>query len=136
MKILRKIIAVIVAMLAAGMVVGMVQQLGHRFYPLPARANSEDPDDIAKYVENAPFMAIFFVIISYASGALTGGFISTLIANDRKKVYAVIIGIIFMCFSIYMMRVIPSPIWFWICGILVWSLVLVGWKAAVLIKKN
>lgn len=105
-------------------------------YPLPAGANPDDPDDIAKYVENVPFMAIFFVIISYAAGALTGGFVSTVIANDRKKIYAIIIGIIFPIISIYMMVTIPTPVWFWICGILVWLLVLAGWKLAVSLRKN
>lgn len=136
MSILRKILAVLVAMIATGIVVGLVQHIGHKMYPLPAGTNPQNPDDIAKYVENAPFMAIFFVIISYAAGALTGGFVSTLIAPDRKKIYAIIIGIIFLITSIYMMVTIPSPIWFWICGILIWLLVLVGWKMAVSLKKN
>lgn len=136
MSILRKILAVLVAMIATGIVVGLVQQIGHKMYPLPAGANPENPEDIAKYVENAPFIAIFFVIISYAAGALTGGFVSTIIAPDRKKIYAIIIGIIFLLTSIYMMVTIPSPIWFWICGILVWLLVLVGWKLAFSLKKN
>lgn len=136
MSILRKILAVLVAMIATGIVVGLVQQIGNKMYPLPAGTNPQNPDDIAKYVENAPFMAIFFVIISYAAGALTGGFVSTLIAPDRKKIYAIIIGIIFLITSIYMMVTIPSPIWFWICGILIWLLVLVGWKMAVSLKKN
>ena len=136
MSILRKILAVLVAMIATGIVVGLVQQIGHKMYPLPAGTNPQNPDDIAKYVENAPFMAIFFVIISYAAGALTGGFVSTLIAPDRKKIYAIIIGIIFLITSIYMMVTIPSPIWFWICGILIWLLVLVGWKLAVSLKNN
>ena len=136
MEILRKILAVAVGMIAAGFAVGAVQALGHSLYPLPAGANPENPEDISKYVESAPFMAVFFVIISYAAGALTGGFLSTLIANDRKKIYAVIIGIFFLITSIYMMITIPSPIWFWICGILVWLLVLVGWKLAVFLKKK
>lgn len=76
----------------------------------------------------------FFVIISYAAGAFTGGFVSTKIANDGKKIYALIIGVLFLFTSIYMMVTIPSPIWFWILGIAVWSLVLVGWKLA--LKKN
>ena len=120
MSLLRKILAVVIAMVAAGIVIGIVQQTGHKLYPLPEGTNPENPDDIAKYVENAPFMTVFFVIISYAAGALVGGFISTLIANDRKKIYAVIIGIIFLITSVYMMSIIPSPLWFWICGILVW----------------
>lgn len=136
MSILRKIFAVVIAMIVTGIVVGAVQKLGQNIYPLPVGADPENPEDIKNYIENAPFMALFFVIISYAAGALTGGFLSTFIAKDGKKIYAIIIGIIFLITSIYMMIIIPSPIWFWICGILVWLLVLVGWKIAVSLKRN
>lgn len=131
---IRKIAAVVVGILLTSLVVGLVQQLGHYLYPLPAGTDPNDSEAIKKYVENAPFLAVFFVIISYAAGAFTGGFVSTKIANDGKKIYALIIGVLFLFTSIYMMVTIPSPIWFWILGIAVWSLVLVGWKLA--LKKN
>lgn len=127
---LRKILALVVGVLLTSIAVGAVQSLGHYLYPLPPGTDPNNPEHIKHYVETAPFMAIFFVIISYAVGALVGGFSSTLIANDGKKVYALIIGFVFLCVSIYMMIIIPSPIWFWILGILVWGLVLAGYKLA------
>ena len=126
----RKIAAVIAGIVATSIAVGLVQQLGHYLYPLPTGTDPNDPEAIKIYVETAPFFAVFFVIISYAAGALAGGFVSTKIANDGKKIYAIIIGILFLMISVYMMITIPSPIWFWVLGIAVWSLVLVGWKLA------
>lgn len=126
----RKIAAVIAGIVATSIAVGLVQQLGHYLYPLPAGTDPNDPEAIKKHVETAPFFAVFLVIISYAAGALAGGFVSTKIANDGKKIYAIIIGILFLMISVYMMITIPSPIWFWVLGIAVWSLVLVGWKLA------
>ena len=136
MTILRKILAVGIALIVTSTVVGMMQQLGHYLYPLPEGLDPKNPEHLKKYQETAPLMAVFFVIISYAAGALAGGFVSTLIANDHKKIYAIIVGIFFLSTSIYMMTIIPSPIWFWVCGILVWLLVFVGWKLAVSLKKN
>lgn len=133
---LRKILAVVVGMLAASIAIGLVQKLDHTIYPLPAGSDPNNTEAIKKYVETAPFMAVFFVIISYAAGALTAGFISTIIAKDGKKIYAIILGCLFLATTLYMMYTIPSPVWFWICGILVWLLVLVGWKLAVAGKKN
>ncbi len=131
---IRKIAAVVVGILLTSLVVGLVQQLGHYLYPLPAGTDPNDPEAIKKYVENAPFLAVFFVIISYAAGAFTASFVATKIANDGKKIYALFIGVLFLLTSIYMMVTIPSPIWFWILGIAVWSLVLAGWKLA--LNKN
>ena len=127
---LRKILAVAAGIIATSIAVGLVQQLGHYLYPLPAGADPNNPEVIKEYVEKDPFMAVFFVILSYAAGALTGGFVATKIANDGKKIYAIIIGVLFLFVSIYMMITIPSPIWFWILGIAVWGLVLVGYRLA------
>ena len=82
---IRKILAVVIALLVGSFVIGAVQALGHSIYPLPAGADPEKPEDIAKYVQNAPFMAIFFVIIAYGAAALVSGFLATLIANVGKK---------------------------------------------------
>lgn len=131
MIMLKKILAILVGFIATSVFVGLVQQIGHYFYPLPKGTDSNDIEAIKNYVKTAPFMAIFFVIISYAIGALVGGFISTKIANDGKKIYAILIGIVFLIISIYMMITIPSPVWFWILGISVWGLVMVGYRLAV-----
>ena len=70
------------------------------------------------------------VIIGYALGALVSGFIATKISKDGKPTAALICGIIFLVFTIYNMTVLPTPIWFWVLGILVWTLVLAGYRLA------
>ena len=67
MSILRKIFAVVIAMIVTGIVVGAVQKLGQNIYPLPVGADPENPEDIKNYIENAPFITLFFVIISLSS---------------------------------------------------------------------
>lgn len=130
----RKILAVIAGLVAAALMVGLVQKLGHLIYPLPAGTDPNDPETFKNYVENAPFLAVFFVIIAYAAGALTGGFVATKIARDSSRAPAFIVGSIMLLFSIYMMLIIPSPIWFWILGVASWGLVLVGYRLA--LKKS
>lgn len=130
----RKILAVIAGLVAAALMVGLVQKLGHLIYPLPAGADANDPETFKNYVENAPFLAVFFVIIAYAAGALAGGFVATKIARDSSRAPAFIVGSIMLLFSIYIMSIIPSPIWFWILGVAAWGLVLVGYRLA--LKKS
>lgn len=127
---IRKIVAVMAGCIATSIAVGLIQQLGHYLYPLPSGTDPNDVDAIKRYIENAPFMALFFVIISYAVGALAGGFTSTIIANDGKKIYATVVGTVFLIISVYMMAVIPSPVWFWILGMTAWVLVLAGYLLA------
>lgn len=133
---LRKILAVIAGIISGGISVGIVQTIGHYFYPMPKGMKSDDMVAMKHYVETAPFMALFFVIISYAVAALVSGFVSTKIANDGKKIYALVCGIVFLIQSIYMMSVLPTPTWFWILGILSWGLVFAGYRLALNKKYN
>jgi len=85
---LRKILAVIAGLISGGISIGIIQTMGHFLYPIPEGMKSDNMEAMKNYVETAPFMALFFVIISYAVGALVSGFVSTKIANDDKKTYA------------------------------------------------
>ena len=123
---LRQIFAVIAGIVATSIIVGIVQYIGHMLYALPAGSNSNDPEVIRKYVETAPFMALFFVIISYAAGAVCGGFVASKIGRDSSRAPVFILGAVFVLISVYMMVAIPSPFWFWVLGMGAWGLVFVG----------
>lgn len=136
---LRKILAVIGGIVSGSLTVAAVEMLGHYLYPLPKGMKTDDmkTDDMEamkEYIPNAPFMALFFVIIAYALAALVVGFVSTKIANDGKNKYAIIGGIIFLIITIVNLVMLPTPIWFWVLGIAVWGLVFVGYKLA--LNKN
>ncbi len=127
----RRILAVIGGIIAGSLTVAAVEMLGHYLYPLPAGMKSDDMEAMKEYISNAPFMALFFVIIAYALAALMVGFVSTKIANDGKNKYAIIGGVIFLIITIVNLAMLPTPIWFWVLGIVVWGLVLVGYQLAV-----
>lgn len=131
---LRKILAVIGGIVAGSLTVAAVEMLGHYLYPLPKGMKTDDMEAMKEYIPNAPFMALFFVIIAYALAALVVGFVSTKIANDGKNKYAIIGGIIFLIITIVNLVMLPTPIWFWVLGIAVWGLVFVGYQLA--LNKN
>ncbi len=133
---MRKVLAVLAGILTGMIAISLVQMLGHYLYPEPEGLDTNDLNQLAEYVKTAPFMALFFVVLSYAFGALSSGFVSTKIANDGKQIYAIICGIVFLILSIFMMSSLPTPIWFWILGILSWLLIFVGWKLAVMGKSH
>jgi MFS family permease len=130
MIIFRKILAVLGGVFFGVIAITLMEKLGQNLYPRPMGMKDNDMEALKQYVATAPFMALFFVILGYAAGAFVAGFIATKIAGDNKKTYAVICGVIFLLQGIYMMAVLPTPIWFWVLGITVWGLVLVGHKLA------
>ncbi|MDO5616901.1 MAG: hypothetical protein Q4G16_11965 [Cruoricaptor ignavus] len=128
---IRKILAVPAGIIVGSIFILLVQNLGHSLYPQPIGMDANDMNQLAEYVKNAPFMALFFVILSYAAGAISSGFISTKIAGNDRKIYAEICGVIFLIQSIFMMSSLPTPLWFWFLGIASWFLVFIGWKLAI-----
>jgi len=135
MSILRQILAVVVGLIVGSIGITIVENIGHQLYPPPAGTDSNNREALKEYVGKAPFMALFFIIIAYALAAFVSGFTATKISNSGKHTAAVICGSIFLLITIYMMVSLPTPIWFWILGILVWTLVLAGSQFALKTKK-
>lgn len=127
---LRIILGVIAGIIAGSVCVWGVETLNHILHPYPGGMKANDMEAFKSYIENLPFLGKFMVIVGYALGALVSGFISTKIAKNGKPTAAIICGLIFLSFTIYNMVVLPTPIWFWVLGILVWGLVLAGYKLA------
>ncbi|CAD7797235.1 hypothetical protein CHRY9390_00133 [Chryseobacterium aquaeductus] len=131
---LRIILGVLVGIAVGSVCVWAIETVNHLLYPFPAGMKANDMNAFKSYIDNLPFFGKFMVIIGYAFGALASGFISTKISKNGKPTAAIICGLIFLSFTIYNMTVLPTPIWFWILGILVWTLVLAGYKLA--LNKN
>ncbi|WP_411812512.1 hypothetical protein ACLB9Y_05230 [Chryseobacterium scophthalmum] len=127
---LKKILAVVAGIIVGSICVWAVETLNHMLYPYPEGMKLGDMEGFKNYIETLPFLGKFMVIIGYALGALVSGFIATKISKDGKPTAALICGIIFLVFTIYNMTVLPTPIWFWVLGILVWTLVLAGYRLA------
>ena len=127
---LKKILAVFAGVIVASICIWAVETLNHIMYPYPEGMKPNDMEGFKSYVETLPFLGRFMVIVGYAVGALVSGFIATKVSKDGKPTAALICGIIFLVFTIYNMTVLPTPIWFWVLGILVWTLVLAGYKLA------
>jgi len=131
---LRRILAVIAGIMVGSVGIWLMERLGHSLYPFPADLKPDNIEGFKAYVGNLPFMGKFIVIIGYALGALLSGFVATKVANNGKPVAAIVCGAIFLFFTVYNMMVLPTPVWFWILGIAVWGLVLVGYRLA--LNKN
>lgn len=132
---LRIILAVVAGIITGSVCIWGVETINHLLHPYPEGMKANDMNAFKSYVENLPFLGKFIVILGYALGALVSGFVATKVSKNGKYTAAIVCGIIFLCFTIYNMSVLPTPIWFWVLGVLVWALVLVGCRMA-LSKRN
>lgn len=115
----RSIVAVVLGIILGGIVVGLVEYVGHMIYPMPAGIDTSNPESLKTYAANAPTGAKLFVILAWALGSLTGGWLAAFVARQSHTQLALIVGGVLMIFGIMNMLTIPSPLWFWIAGILV-----------------
>ena len=120
-SIIKNILAIIVG-ITIGMIVNMgLIIIGSKIFPYPSEAFFLDATswDIKYFI---------FPFLAHAIGTLAGAFTSLKIS--KKIINPIIVGIYFLSGGIYMVLILPSPIWF-ICLDLIIAYIpmaLLGWK--------
>jgi len=119
---IRKIIALVVGLLAAFALVMAIEGLGYELYPLPDGLDTQNLDQMRKYVESLPPQALLIVLSAWIVATMGGGLLACIIAKVKPLLFASLIGLVIMGGSIYTMLEIPHPTWFMaaaIAGILI-----------------
>lgn len=114
---IRSIIAILVGLVVGGLLVFGVESIGQLIYPLPEGIDLTDPEAMKTFAENAPVSAKLIVLLAWFVGPLGGGWLAAWIAQRSPLTHALIIGVFFLLADIFNMISIPSPIWFWVGGI-------------------
>lgn len=112
---LRTVLAVPAGLIAGGIVISFVQVAAITLLPAPEGVPTDraliEPGDI-------PAANMVFVLVAWAAGAFLGGGTAARIARQAKRRLALIVGAFFLIAGVYNMATIPSPLWFWVVGIL------------------
>lgn len=128
---LRKILAVLGGLVSGSLVISLVEMIARQLHPVPAGMKMDDLAAMAEHAGKAPLSAQIVVLIGYALGAITAGYIATLIAKDEKKIYALLCAALFFISTIINLSMIATPVWFWVIALLLWTpLALFGYKLA------
>jgi hypothetical protein len=86
--------------------------VGHAIWPPPESLDWKDTEVVRTYVSQLPFLALLFPILSYFLGALAGPVVASKIGTARPVVFAGIIGLVLLAFTIANLIQIPHPHWF------------------------
>jgi len=91
---------------------GLVVLLGSLFPPPPG-VNPEDIESIRANLHKYSTLQMLMPFIAHAVGSLAGGLVAALIAESRKMLWALIVGVVHLLGGISMMMMLPeSPLWF------------------------
>ena len=110
---LRNILALILG-LVLGMGLNMtIIIIGPNIIPPPEGVNPEDFETVKANIHLYSFKQLMVPFLAHALGTLIGAFMVAKIAVSNKKIFAYVIGFLFLAGGIYMVVEIPNtPLWF------------------------
>ena len=109
---LRNILAVI-AGIVIGAVVNMgIIMLGGSILPPPGGVDASDGESLKAAMHLFQPINFVFPFLAHAVGTLAGAIVAGLIAANRKMLFAIVIGFVFLIGGIMMAIDLPAPAWF------------------------
>jgi ABC-type uncharacterized transport system permease subunit len=116
-RVIRSIFAVVAGFVAASVVMMIVETAnGRLLYPeLGRRAEGvTDRQEIKAIMASAPVGALVVVLVGWALGSVSGGFLATLISRKPAYGHALVLGVLLTLAGVANNLMLPPPPWFWI----------------------
>lgn len=112
MKILRNILAVIIGLLIGNIVNGSIIMISPSIIPPPPGADFMTEEGLKAAMSMMEPKHFLMPWLAHALGTFSGALVAVLIAVSHKKTFAYVIAGLFMIGGIYMILILPSPLWF------------------------
>jgi hypothetical protein len=110
--ILRNILAVIAGIVGGGIVNMGLVMLGGIIVPPPDGIDTSTTEGLKAAMPLFELKHFIFPFLAHAIGTLVGAWLAALVAATNKLTFAMIIGCFFFLGGLYMVVVVPSPVWF------------------------
>jgi hypothetical protein len=114
---MRSLLTVISGLITGGFAVRLFEWIGHRIAPPPAGLKIEDFDALRAYVASAPPKVFYLLLAAWAGGAFVGGFAAGHVAERRKELHALVVGLLQTALAGWQLSMIPHPTWVVVIGL-------------------
>ena len=115
--ILRNILAVIAGLVLGSIANMAVLMVSNNIIPLPAGADNTTAEGLKATIHLFEPKHFIFPFLAHAVGTFVGAYVCARIAA-HKMVLAMFVGLFFLAGGIYMVVILPSPIWFTLVDLL------------------
>lgn len=135
----RKILAVLLGFIAGSVFNMALVSLSHVIYPLPEGIDPNDMEAFRAHVDanGLPTGSLMIVLAAHAGGSFVSGFVCGVIAKRSWYFAAAGLGIFWMCGGVFMLIMLPAPIWFAVADVLLYvPAALVGVKLGGVLTKT
>lgn len=116
--ILRNILAVIGGALIGSIVNGALINVGPMVFPPPEGADITTMEGLKATMHLFQPKHFLFPWLAHALGTLVGAFLAFKIAASQKFILAMVVGGLFEIGGIINVMMLPSPLWFTLCDLL------------------
>ncbi|RYG19764.1 MAG: hypothetical protein EOO07_06220 [Chitinophagaceae bacterium] len=115
--ILRNILAVIAGVVFGSLVNGAIIMVSESFVQPPSGVDMTTEEGLKAGMQLLEPKHFIFPFLAHAVGTFVGAYIAARIAT-KKMIFALAIGAIFLIGGIWMVIIVPSPIWFIVVDLL------------------
>ncbi|MES2478308.1 MAG: hypothetical protein V4561_04435 [Bacteroidota bacterium] len=116
---LKNILAVVVGALIGGFLNGALISVSSSIIPPPEGANLATEEGLKAAMHLMEPKHFLFPFLAHALGTLLGAFIAYKMAATQKLKMALLVGFLFLTGGIYMVLILPSPLWFTLLDLVV-----------------
>ncbi len=112
MKILKNILAILAGIIIGSIVNSGLLELGNHLIATPEGFDNSTTEKLVEtfhLLKPANFLTVF---LAHGLGTLVGAFIAAKIAVTKKRLFSLVIGVLFLIAGITMVFIVPSPMWF------------------------
>ncbi|MCU0358691.1 MAG: hypothetical protein MUE95_14040 [Cyclobacteriaceae bacterium] len=131
--ILRNILALVAGIILGSIVnMGLINVSGY-IIPPPEGIDNTTMEGLQQAMSRFEPKHFLFPFLAHALGTLTGAWLVARLAVSYKFAFAMAIGLLFLAGGIYMVMLLPSPVWFNTLdlGAAYLPMALLGWWLAV-----
>ncbi len=131
--ILRNSLALLAGAVVGSIVNGSIISVSGSIIPPPPGADLATPEGLKAAMPLFEPKHFLMPFLAHALGTLVGAFLAAKIAANNKLIFAMVIGALFLAGGMYMVYLLPSPLWFSVAdlGLAYLPMAFLGYKLAV-----
>jgi uncharacterized membrane protein YqgA involved in biofilm formation len=130
--ILRNVLAVVAGLIVGSLVNGSLIMISGFVIPLPEGADTSTTEGLQAVILLYEPKHFLFPFLAHALGTLVGAFVAAKISPNYGFKLAMVVGLFYLVAGIYMVIILPSPLWFDILDLAIAYLPMayLGWQLA------
>ena len=116
----RNIVAVLLGIFVAVGIVGSVWALNHQIFPLPEGLKTATPKELPALLQQIPLAFYLIELTGIGMACFGGAWVVGQLATKARVLYAMLMALLMMDWSILFLREVPRPMWYIIANFFIY----------------